>query len=277
MTVLWLGDELALVLEIFFVLVVDVVGGVVVAWFRFVTRVVAGLFVRSVGIEGEVRDRNLQPFPALRLDDDVGDLAALLVFYNIGDAADLATVRRPRLEPDETSFLQVVLRSSFLPFGKIYPVPEGLLRQLGQDLGHPVESRVQGLLFAYHLFERHALDARAPDPDHHPGLSVDERLDSRRPEPTCEYPVRCRRDPTTLDVAYDGEPRVVGALRLVYVLVQLLGGERRPLGDHDYKVGFPLLVGFLEETQQRLGPRLELGYDGGLGPASDGAHERQIA
>src|SRR5215208_1197949 len=118
MTVLWLGDELALVLEIVFV--VDVVGGVVVAWFRFVTRVVAGLFVRSVGlesrevgvgIEGEVRDRNLQPFPALRLDDDVGDLAALLVFYNIGDAADLTTVRRPRLEPDETSFLQVVLRS----------------------------------------------------------------------------------------------------------------------------------------------------------------------
>jgi hypothetical protein len=78
-------------------------------------------------------------------------------------------------------------------------------------------------------------------------------------------------------VAYDGEPRVVGALRLVYVLVQLLGGERRPLGDNDYKVGFPLLVGFLEETQQRLGPWFELGNDGGLGPAGDGAHERQIA
>src|SRR5215207_6168235 len=146
MTVLWLGDELAFVLEIFFAL--DVVGGVVVTWFRFVTRVVTGLFVRrvglecrevGVGVEGEVRDRNLQPFPAL------------LVFYHIGDAADLATVRRPRLEPDETSFLQVVLRSSFLPFGKIYPVPEGLLRQLGQDLGHPVEIGVQGLLFAYHL------------------------------------------------------------------------------------------------------------------------------
>jgi hypothetical protein len=49
MTVLWLGDELAFVLEIFFVLDVDVVGGVVVFWFRFVTRVVARLFVRSVG------------------------------------------------------------------------------------------------------------------------------------------------------------------------------------------------------------------------------------
>src|SRR5215217_7794554 len=193
MTVLWLGDELAFVLEIFLVLVADVVGGVVVVWFRFVTRMVAGLFVRSVGLENrevdvgveeEVRDRNLQPFPALRLDDDVGDLVALLVFYHIGDAADLATVRRPR-------------------------------------------------------------------------------LDRRRPEPTCEYPVRCRRDPTTLDVAYDGEPRVVGALRLVYVLVQLLCGERRPIGDNDYKVGFPLLVGFLEETQQRLGPWFELGNDGG--------------
>src|SRR5215218_6285197 len=232
-TVLWLGDELAFVLEIFFVLVVDVVGGVVVFRFRFVTCVVAGLFVRSVGlegrevgvrVEGEVHDGNLQPFSPLRLDDDVGDLAALLVFYQIGDAADLATVRRPRLEPDETSFLQVVLRSSFLPFGKIYPVPEGLLRQLGQDLGHPVEIGVQGLLFAYHLFERHALDARAFDPDHHPGLSVGERLDRRRPEPACEDPVRCRRNPTALDVAYDREPRVVSALRLVYVLVQLLGG-----------------------------------------------------
>src|SRR5215218_1416289 len=117
MTVLWLGDELAFVLEIFLVLVADVVGGVVVVWFRFVTRMVAGLFVRSVGLENR--------------EVDVGDLVALLVFYHIGDAADLATVRRPRFKPDETSFLQVVLRSSFLPFGKIYPVPEGLLRQFG--------------------------------------------------------------------------------------------------------------------------------------------------
>src|SRR5829696_8395012 len=119
MTVLWLGDELAFVLEIFFVLDVDVVGGVVVFWFRFVTRVVARLFVRSVGlesrevgvgVEGEVRDRYLQPFSALRL-DDVRNLSALLVCYHLSDAADLRTVCRPRFEPDKTSFLQMDLQS----------------------------------------------------------------------------------------------------------------------------------------------------------------------
>src|SRR5215204_4681567 len=152
-----------------------------------------------------------------------------------------------------------------------------LLRQLGQDLGHLVETGVQGLLFAYHLFKRHALDARTPDPDHDPVLSVGERLDRCRPEPAREYPVGGRRDPTALDVAHDREPGVVGAFGLVYVLVQFLGGEWRPLRDHDYEVALPLFVGLLEERQQRLGPRLELGDDRRLGPTGDGAHERQIA
>ena len=40
------------------------------------------------------------------------------------------------------------------------PCTEPLLRQLGQDVGHLVEIGVQGLLFSYHFFERHALDAR---------------------------------------------------------------------------------------------------------------------
>src|SRR5215204_3906815 len=57
----------------------------------------------------------MQVFPALRLDDDVGDLAALLVRHYLDDAAELGTVRRPRLEPDKTWFLQVALRSSLRP------------------------------------------------------------------------------------------------------------------------------------------------------------------
>ena len=69
--VLGIGDELAFVLVVFFALVVDLIGGVVLR-FDLVVRMVARLFVRSVGLEGrEVRvgvegeacDRDLQSFP----------------------------------------------------------------------------------------------------------------------------------------------------------------------------------------------------------------------
>ena len=53
--VLRIGDELAFVLVIFFTLVVDLIGGVILR-FDLIVYVIARLYVRSVGLEGgEVR------------------------------------------------------------------------------------------------------------------------------------------------------------------------------------------------------------------------------
>ena len=49
------------------------------------------------------------------------------------------------------------------------------------------------------------------------------------------------------------------------------------LAEAEAEVEGLVLIGFLEERQQRFGPWLELGDDGGLGPAGDRAHECQIA
>ena len=51
-----------------------------------------------------------------------------------------------------SSLLQVVLQISCRMI-QIYPVPDCLLRQLCQDLGHPVEVVVEGLFFAQHVFQ----------------------------------------------------------------------------------------------------------------------------
>ena len=65
---------------------------------------------RGRGCEGD-----LQLLPFFRLDDDVRDLPVLLVRHHLDDASELRAVRRPRLEPDKTSLLQVVLQNSFYP------------------------------------------------------------------------------------------------------------------------------------------------------------------
>ena len=64
--------------------------------------------------------------PFFRLDDDVRDLPDLLVRHHLDDASELRAVSRPRLEPDKTSLLQVVLQISLL-LNQIYPVPDCLL------------------------------------------------------------------------------------------------------------------------------------------------------
>jgi hypothetical protein len=67
--------------------------------------VISRFFVRGVGfegrevgfrVEGEARDRSLEPLPALRLDDDVRNLTTLLVSNHLRDATGLCTVSRPR-------------------------------------------------------------------------------------------------------------------------------------------------------------------------------------
>src|SRR5215218_2730123 len=160
---------------------------------------------------------------------------------------------------------------------QIYPVSDCLLRQLGQDLGHPVEVGVEGLSFAHHVLEGDTLYPRPPERDHHAGLPVGQGLHRGRAEPAREDSVRGRGDAAALDVADDREARVVGAFGPVYVVVQFFGGNGRALRDHNHEVGLALLEGLLDEEEEVLRTRLELGDDGGFGPARDGAHERQVA
>ena len=196
----------------------------------------------GVGVEGEAGEGDLQLLPFFRLDDDVRDLPALLVRHYLDDASELRSVSRPRLEPDKTSLLQVVLQISLLLI-QIYPVPDGLyrsrhadrrgcreqeapsptpysrripwdspsLRQLRQDLGHPVEVGVERLSFAHHIREGYTIYPRPPERDHHAGLPVGQGPDRGRAEPARQDPVRSRGDAAALDVADDREARVVGA------------------------------------------------------------------
>src|SRR4028119_354973 len=89
--------------------------------------------------------------------------------------------------------------------------------------------------------------------------------------------VEGRRGSPGLDVAEGGEVGLVAAAGLVDDLAELLRRWGSALGDHDREARLALLVGLVQEVEDFLRVRLELGYDRRVGAARDRARYGQVA